>query len=228
MLVKVNYKRYFIGFFLTAIIITSCRQKSQDCNVPGGYDFLLEATLSPANTTYSIGDTISVAMEFSDTILDRTTGRSFVLEDWGFFIFTSIFKIDNNPLLGGVETNFDLLVDDVFNMDLRTSTSEDLEFYSPNFIYENNTYSLAYKFIPKEPGLFYFRLGVTPNDNQTFEGICEKVGFTFNSFVESNEGADNNFEFVSESLDTSFQEAIFHNPEERYHRFGGYSFRVIP
>ena len=210
--------------FLFIISISSCRN-NVDCNVPGGYDFLFKATLSPAQTTFEIGDTISILSTFSDTVFDRTTNRNFVLEDWGFRVYTNISKIDSNPALNLVTDHFDVIVDEEFNMNLNTSTNI-AQYITLSLIYENNEYSLAYKFITKEAGLFYFTLGISPNDNQTFDGMCEKVGGTFKAFIDLNEGSNNNIDLLLESPDEHYNTWRYEKPEDRFHREGAYVFRV--
>ena len=216
-------KNLIIFFCIVSLI--SCRNKNVNCNVPGGYDFLFEATLSPAKTTFKIGDTISILSTFSDTVFDRTTNRNFVLEDWGFYTFTTIFKIDTLPTIGRVADYFDVLAEEVYGMGLNT-TSDDIQYFSPNFIYENNRYYLAYKFIPKAGGLYYFTFGVEPHDNQVFDGICNKNGGTFKGFLDLNEGANNNIDLLSESLDEDINTWLLEKPEDRFHREGVYVFRV--
>ena len=204
------------------LLYTGCVKKG--CDFPGDYDFQADATLTPALRTYKIGDTISIKTNFSNNVFDRSTGNSFILDDWSFFITSNIVKIDETPFVEKVGDHFELIADEE-NVVIAFGENN-RQVITCRFKYQDATYSLEFKFVAQTTGLFHFKFGFTPDDNQSFDGICKNKSRSNSGFMLLNNGEESNIDLLHESPDTLYTARLLSNPEERFHRFGGHVFSV--
>jgi len=101
--------------------------------------------------------------------------------------------------------------------------------YVGEFSYKEHTYSLMYKIIPLKTSLFYHSLFTGLYDfgqDQTFDGRCPKSKAGVDTFVKLNDGADNNTYLLSSSPMHRYNTLIPGDPEQKFHKFGGYCFYV--
>ena len=94
--------------------------------------------------------------------------------------------------------------------------------------YINGLYSLKYRIIPQINGLYFIKftsLLYPANQNQDFQGRCPKSKNGLDAFVNLNEGAENNVDFLLDSPDQIWQN-YWQKREDRFHKFGGYCFYV--
>lgn len=216
--------KYTIFILCIILLLSSCIRRK--CRIPGGYDFEIPVTLSPAQETYRIGDTISISSVFSDEVYERVTNQFYVLEDIAFSPGIGIAEISG--ITDTISVHFDVLIAPKFNFLGPVYLEGPLE-YSGQYHYENREYSLTYQIIPKQTGLFIFShsaaLGELGSD-QDFDGKCrgESIATTRTTL---NGGADNNIHLLSESPDPHYNDWILQKPNERFHGSGSFAFRVV-
>ena len=217
-----------ILFPFILLVFWGCpREECRDADFGGAYQFVIPATLSPAKDTFRVGDTIHISSVFSDEVYERQTEEYYKLEDWRFYPTTRLDKIDK------VDSNFvqDGLAD--FQYIIPTQYDYDRFDYGSGaigllgeYLYQDGQYSLKFKLIPQQPGLYYFTQFAAQgiDDDQDFPGRCPRV--TSETNVELNGGADNNVEFLQNSPDVYYNERILARPQDNFHDAGGYCFYV--
>ncbi len=89
-------------FIPLLILVSACVKK--ECKNPITYEFEIPVTLSPAKTTYQIGDTINISSVFSDEVLERRTDQFYHLKDFRFFPETLVGKIDTVSAMSKIAT----------------------------------------------------------------------------------------------------------------------------
>lgn len=209
----------FALLFLSACI-------SKDCKVRNGqYDFTVPATLTPAQTSYRVGDTITISSTFSDQVFDAATGEVYSLEDFRFFPGTGIRKIDVSPAVDGMP-DFTAIIDTTYNY--FPAIYSGLQLLVGEYTYENNTYSLEFNLVPNEAGLYYMEQGIAPeiSEGQEFPGRCKNARLLTGSMT-LNDLAENNLNLLANSPDEHYNTWILEKPFERFYKFGGYVFEVV-
>ena len=213
-------------FFLIYLFLTyGC--KDNDCNFAGTYQFEIPATLTPAKATYRIGDTISISSRFSDQVYEAQTNKTYLLEDFRFYPAFIINEISDSIVDRSALRNFDFIIDtNIYNFNKFILTTGTIA-YDGEFYYNNNEYSLEYKFIPKETGLYLLHQDAETgywNDNQSFQGKCDNKRSNVRTLL--NEEADNNIELARNSKDPDYNSWIFGDLSKNFTYLGGYVFYV--
>ena len=222
--------RYLI--ILLPFILLLCwgcpRKECRDADFGGAYQFVIPATLSPARDTFRIGDTIHISSVFSDEVYERQTEAFYKLENWRFFPTTRMDKIDEvgSSFVQDGLADFQYIIPvqyDYYRFDYGSGSIGLLGEY----LYQDGQYSLEFKLIPQQPGLYYFTQfsaqGI--DDDQDFPGRCPRK--LSNTNVELNGGAENNIGFLSASPDPHYNDWMLQRPQQRFHDFGGYCFYVV-
>jgi hypothetical protein len=206
------------------LLLVSCVK--DECRFPGAYEFVLPATLLPAEAVFHVGDTIRVTSIFADEVFERKTNRFYTLKDFRFHPITIVHRIDALPGREDGLRHFDLLIDSVYDYNVQLF-SDAIELLG-QYRYEDNTYDLRFELVARDTGLYYLQQGsvLLPMDRwQDFPG--KKCKHTHSSArVALNGGADNNIEFLSHSPDPHYHDWMLQDPEGRFHKFGGYCFYV--
>ncbi|MEO1413172.1 MAG: hypothetical protein AAFW73_25000 [Bacteroidota bacterium] len=209
--------------FFVPLLFLSCIKK--ECQLPGGgYEFQVPISISPAKDTFAIGDTINVISIFSDEVFERKGCRKYHLPDFPFYPILEMDKIDSLPSVGRIEDFFDVIIS---SPDYRLRNFSNGEQYLiGQYSYEDNMYTLKYQLIAKAAGLYILRQGSddVENPGQEFEGQCKNLRIDLFSFV--NGGGDNNVDMLLDSPDPHFNDWTLIDPEERFHKMGGYCFYV--
>ncbi len=218
--------RSLIVLILFIIPNTSC-VKEICRSVQGTFEFEVPVILSPAKETYRVGDTITIQSTFSDLVYERKTNTRYKLENFKFFPGTEIVKIDLPEGERFLADYFEIITDSLSSYGITFFSGGESGILGEYF-YQQNTYHLGFKLVAKMPGLYYMEQGIDPmiGGNQNFEGKCSNVDN--DGVVSLNEGAQNNIEMLLSSPDPHFNTWILEDPESRFHRFGGYCFRVVP
>ncbi len=218
-------KNIILLTFLLFIFGSSCT-KVENCPTY----FQLPVKLSPAKETYQIGDTISIQSKFSKNVealnIESDPLGTFDMEGvlwdmaFGGQILDTIGVVSFN-----VQKTFDVIVNPEFDFtEFLFSSGASGYFGEPN--YANDTFNLEFKIIPKKEGVFFLSFGSTlDNSFQNFKGSCSRGGIYGISIM--NEGADNNIHLLAESPEEHYNTWILQKPEERFHRAGGYAFKVV-
>lgn len=202
-----------------------CGEKCID-NASTEYLFELPISLTPAQDTFQVGDTITIESVFSDQVLEKNLQQRFSLIDWKFYPRTNISKIDHNPAEDGLPF-FEVLLAEAPNYHLR-QYSGGTSGLSGQYEYREGKYFLRFKLIPQMPGLFCMENGSAlypQNEWQDFPGRCKNS--SSNAFVNMNNGADNNIHYLSLSPDPHYNAWILSSPDDTFHKFGGYCFVVV-
>lgn len=222
-----EYRSFIFSIYLGAFLFfCSC---NKDCkNIPGGYEFDLPVTLSPALDTFSIGDTIRIESVFEDRVYETKTKKRYHLDDWRFYPETRIMKIDSNPAQDGFD-HFEVLIDEDIDYErffYSSGTSGLIGQY--NYSNTDGIYSLSYKIVARSKGMFLFyhaHLLYPLDEWQDFSGRCNGIGSDARTTL--NGGEDNNVEYLRRSPDPHYSEWVMARPEERFHEGGGYCFYVV-
>lgn len=192
------------------------------------YVFEIPVSLTPAQDTFQIGDTITIESVFSDQVLERNLQQRFPLINWKFYPGTTIDKIDSNPAAKDALFLFDLLLSEAADYKLHQFSDNSTKIYG-QYQYDNNTYFLKFGLIPRVPGLYLLSQvsSLYPiNEWQDFPGKCKNT--SSEAFVSMNNGTStNNIHYLSLSPDPYYNDWILIKPEQRFHRGGGYCFVVV-
>ncbi len=216
-------KYSILVFFILGIFsCSSCRDK--ECDFPAAYEFVIPATLYPAQDTFNIGDTITVTSNFSDMVYDQKTKKKYHLVDFRFYPVTTIYKLDTSIISYNL-TDFDIVVDTAYKYNYLNLSDGNKQVVG-QYRYSTTRYSLEYKIIPKRKGLFFHRFGVDVGIDQfqDFEGKCRNKGSS--ATVKLNEGEDNNVDFLLESGNEDYPRLYWDKKEERFYKHGGYCFYI--
>ncbi|MCO6489473.1 MAG: hypothetical protein J5I98_13695 [Phaeodactylibacter sp.] len=214
---------------LTAIffqlLLTSCIK--EECDFSGNYEFVLPATLSPAVDTFKIGDTITINSTFDNFVMEEKTGGKYFLDNWKFFLSTTMAKIDTFPVENDALKFFEQIIDTSLKYEYQLYNSG-ISALEGEYRYDQNQYYLNFHLVPKSTGLYVvFQASLLNHfgENQEFPGKCKRKSSS--ARVALNGSADNNIEFLRNSPDPHYSEWILARPEDRFHRGGGYCFYVV-
>jgi hypothetical protein len=221
--------RPLISFLpILLLLCWGCRKECRDADFGGAYQFVIPATLSPAKDTFRIGDTIHISSVFSDEVYERQTEAFYKLENWRFYPTTRmdrIDKVDPNFIQDGL-ADFDYIIPAEFDYSRFDYGSGSIGLLG-EYLYKDNEYSLEFKLIPHQLGLYYFTQFAAQGieERQDFPGRCpSKISETN---VELNGGIDNNIDFLQNSPDIYYNERVLARPQDNFHNNGGYCFYVI-
>ncbi len=218
-------KNVFVFFGIAILFLSTCVPKK--CQFPAAYEFEIPVSLSPAKDTFRIGDTISIVSNFLDQVYERKTDKWYTLEDFRFYPEMIIREISNEVTDEAGILKFNILVDTLYDFS-QFNYSDGAVGYIGDYTYDGENYSLEYKIIPKEIGLFVFShfLAIYGlGEDQEFDGKCARK--LVDAIVNINEDSDNNIELLEDSPDPHFNEWILAKPKQRFYDFGGYAFVVV-
>jgi len=214
-----------ILFFVSILFLQSCVKS--ECNFGAAYNFEIPVTTTPTEEIYSIGDTITVTSSFSDNVYERKTNREYSLIDFKFYPIMGITEISDSIANDAALSDFEVLVDTDYDFQPFYYSSGRID-YVGQYNYQNNTYNLTYKIAPKTIGLFCLFYGhelITLEEDQEFEGKCPRKSSDVVSVM--NGRVNTNIHFLHESSDPHFNTWIPQKPDQRFHKHGGYCFRVV-
>ena len=217
-------KNTLLFFILSLSFLTVFNSCNKECQITDGtYEFHISSTLYPALDTFNIGDTITIISEFNDQIYEAKTDMKYDLSNLALPSNFKIWKISNSPTSYAAILNFNILNDS--SNDFYYDYYQALNAYSlkGKYDYTQSTYSLTYKIIPEDTGLFMCAHGPL-STGITFPGKCDDMESYFH--VVLNNGNDNNISMLSQSPDEHFNTWILEKPYDRFHSGGGYAFYV--
>ena len=225
----ISHMRSVISLLPTILLFCwGCRKECRDADFGGAYQFVIPATLSPAKDTFRVGDTIHISSVFSNEVYERQTEAFYKLENWRFYPTTrldKIDKVDSNFVQDGL-ADFEYIIPVQYDYDRFDYGSGSIGLLG-EYQYQSGQYSLEFKLIPQQPGLYYFTQFAAQgiDDEQDFPGRCPRV--TSDTNVELNGGEGNNIEFLQSSPDVYYNERILARPQDNFHDAGGYCFYVV-
>ena len=213
------YKILFSLIFTTILLFSAC---NPECDKTIEYKFQIPMTLTPAQDTFSIGDTIWIHSSFSEEMLDLNSNKSYALEDFNFYTIFNFAQIDINPF-GHANTHFEIIIlDGEATLIPRSNSSSIIEI---GYNYEDKIYKANFGFIPKQNGLFHFvadsQIAFWGFDREIDLSPCknERVEFIY----KMNDGIDNNYEHIALSPDSLIRTTT----KEIYDEYAQYGFYVV-
>lgn len=156
-------KSLFYLFLISIVFFTSCLKDRH-------YEFVemkfeLPATMTSERDTINLGDTLLFKMDFSDSLKDFLTGKSYKIKNFPFNLFLSSSKIgDTSKSITQQPDYTDKFL--YVNISGDFVNTGDI---STNFrpVYNQDSYSALCKIIPRERGIFSFRINyyIPTDDN---------------------------------------------------------------
>ncbi len=211
---------------LCFVMLASCGKNS--CDIEGGYEFIIPAQITPTIDTYKVGDTIHFISEFDDMVREKNTGQSYKLENFNFYPHSSVRKIDEYPTISALD-NFTLIMDSVYSYNIQRFSNGDVLLYG-RYSYNEGLYRLKFEMIPNVTGLYWFSHNSSLihdyGGEQDFEGKCKNESIR-EILVYVNEGDHNNLSLLSHGSDTTFNNRILKDPQEKFYEEGVYVFYVV-
>jgi len=219
---KIEWIKGLVAVFLVFMIM-SCRPSSR-CDVIGSHEFLIPSTLTPARDTFSVGDTIFFSSIFEDRVYDRGLGEHVVLSDYKFNPGIFLNRLDTVEQVCALN-DFLILFDSQYEYNINRGESG--EYIRSEYLYNNGSYQLEFRIVPRKKGLYLFSYTFSLNfPVQEFEGMCPNLRGWLDSYSDLNGTADNNIEFLELSPNSHYNDWILLKPEDRFHSKGGYCFFV--
>jgi hypothetical protein len=210
-----------------SLLVGACiREECRD--IPGGYEFEIPVTSSPAKDTFRVGDTIHISSVFSDEVFERKTQQYYSLKKWRFFPETRIDRIDLPDSFFVQEglNDFVYLPNSQYDYGIFNYSDGSIGLVG-EYLYTDGEYRLEYRLVPTKQGLFYFaHLSVqSRGHDQDFPGRCSYK--KSETHVVLNERMDNNSEYLANSPQKHYSEWMLLDVENRFHNHGGYCFYVV-
>ena len=175
----------------------------------GGAHYLeVPIDIIPQQKVYNIGDTLTIRMMFSDSIMDLTRQINFKIEGFPFEPLNLLYKVTDNEWDHGYRLN-ELIVDEErFNtrQNSQSMFSDDMRGFT---LYEDGIYHFEYQLVLQTPGRYLTLISDQFQDNASsgrgdeneaanrieFDGRCPSTGFIICSVIKG----DNHFEdYISE------------------------------
>jgi hypothetical protein len=216
-----------VVIILVAINMLSCCS-TKDCP----HYFQLHAEILNPKIEYTIGDTISIASNFSSlvsaiTSLPRMSAGEYDMSGINWEPVSRIYKIDSSGLhLESKTINYvEFINNSNFNYSPFVFSSGD-SWLDGDYNEEEDFFNLEIKLIAKLPGTYcLFQGSNILTSTQEFPGKCGHNGFDVEVIM--NNGEDNNIDLLKESPNPHWNTRIFEKPEERFYRAGGYCFKIV-
>lgn len=124
-----------------AMSVDGCDKKCGSEHPFPNYDFEIPATLSPAQASFRIGDTIRIRSHFFEEVKERRSQNIFLLEDFEFYPLSTVARIDTLPAnFATIWSHFDVLVDSSRIIENLQSS------VGLRYLYENDHYTLRNRF----------------------------------------------------------------------------------
>ena len=195
--------------------------------------FQIPVQVVPALLEYHVGDTITIVSKFSRKVPADNPDS----EPLGTFDMKGIYwkpsflisRFDSTEESSVIDKYFHFITDSSFNFYLSSSSQSSKLLGEYNF--ENDSFHLVFRLVAHTPGLYFSSL-LSDNfsgqgEQQDFPGKCKLQGFGVR--VQANGGSgDNNVNLFRESPNEHFNTWILLDTKERFDKFGGYCFRVVP
>ena len=118
--------------------------------------FKLPLSITPTKDTINVGDTLTMEASFPDNLKDEFSGEYYRFQNFDFKTRIAFNKIGDTSLLVSQQpgaTNAFTVTNELGGI---TGLSE--TFGGINLVYENNTYKLKTKIVPKQRGVFAIAL----------------------------------------------------------------------
>ena len=215
--------KYFIIILSIIAFSSSCRKQTSN-NCPT--EFRPNGNVKPYDSSYSIGDTLSLYSHYHYLVYEESTNSYYDLSKVdniksALMIYNMDTVCDN--LDASLSDFIEIISNDKYNYTLQTFSTGNESLYS-NIILDSDTFRNEIKIVFKKKGLFMLVYGLNSIENSSdFEGKCNR--YDFNVFTKLNNGYDNNINLLEQSPDEYFNNWILKKPGERFYR-GCFAYKV--
>lgn len=190
-------------------------------------DFEIPSTSFPYQETYQLGDTLTFFSKFHREVYDHNTDKRYDLGElnWNFRLSANRIDIDSLDLNQNIREYFNVFANPIHNptwFDFSGGAS----IVHLDEVINKDTLLVKIKLELKQAGIY--AASVTPifkEAQDEFPGKCRSQSFDVS--ITLNEGADNNAHLLSESPIEHYNTDIVRLIDKRFHKWGGYCFRVI-
>jgi hypothetical protein len=234
----VNVTKLTLSIFMVAIL-SSC-PSDEGCGTGNNntYRFQVDVNISPVEEVYQIGDTLNVAISFPEAVFDQTTRESYLLpRDYLYLSNATVRYADNIPM-GGVSFRMDSIVSVLnfashvirYNSYLNSSSTGDSNLFSEfKFDEVQLVYSIEYKLVLNEPGVFVLENRANLGDTDVFgplgiDNICASADVK--SVVSLNEEAQENFYLLEGTTVPLYINVLIDREATRFDDVGSFVFKV--
>lgn len=180
----------------------------------GAHYIVAPINMTPHKQFYKVGDTLTVSMDFSDSIYDLAKDVYFHIEDFPFKPVSHFFRVEKDIWDDGFRVN-DYIFDEKYQP-IYGTTSLSADNIRSATIYEDGRYTLEYKIILEAPGNYlmlirdayndYIGVGNASKNDETdaitFEGKCEGAEFFICTIVDGNPHFEDYYDEIA-FLDTT-------------------------
>ena len=221
--------KWYVYFIASLLVLLHYSCKDPLCEEYESYltyVFEIPVSIAPAKDTLRIGDTLSVHIEFDAMTYDRLTDQRYDLSNLPFDATFFIKEISEEFDRDGLDF-FELLVPNNLDINRFLFQSSDGSVLEFDYLQEDGKFSISFQLIAEQKGLFTTSFGesLEYSCQPDFPGKCRTREYSF--WLETNDGGENNLNFLSNSPHNAFSKRILGNPEKRFHKFGGYAFYVV-
>ena len=217
-------KKYYLILIIIIISFSSCIKKDvKICPT----DFIVYGTLSPYDSIYHLGDTLTLETKYHYMVYEERTNKKYDLKDVSN-IESSLSISNLDTICENIDsrlTDFiDLIPNNNFNYRLNTFSGGQTILYS-NITFSEDTFYNEIKIVFKQKGLFILIYGPSCVFNRSdFPGKCNNSDFSLYTRLNSNK--DNNIQLLALSPDEHFNSWMLIQHPEKFYR-GGYCYKVI-
>lgn len=143
------------ALLILAILTNNCTRE-RDKYVEVEFEFLIPLQISPALDTFNVGQEITLTADFSDSLYDMVSKKKYHLPNFNFKTVAIVKKLQN-PLIEFPEQQGHISRFTYTNI-VGSMNNFTTSFADVNFKYQNNRYQLAIKLIPRQAGVYGFRV----------------------------------------------------------------------
>ncbi len=190
-------------------------------------EFEIPSTCLPYQETYQLGDTLTFFSRFHREVYENNTDKRYDLGNinWNFRLSANQIDVDSLDVNQDIREYFNIIDDSIHNPTwFDFSKGKSIVLLDEKLI--GDTISVKIKLITKSKGIFIAT--VTPfifDSSQDFIGKCQLESFEVQTNL--NGDFDNNAFLLSESELEHYNTNMANQVDERFHKWGGYCFRVV-
>ena len=213
---------------LTAIIVlstTSCIKHEQK---PCPTDFRVFGEVSPYDSLYHIGDTLTLRTDYYYMVFEKNTKSYYDFKNiLNIEAVLNILKIDTvcDNTYSKVTDFVDIIPNNSYNYYIQTYSTGNNTLFS-NIILDNDTFHNDVNIVFKKKGLFLLGFGAFSIENKSeFAGKCSLEAFDLSTRL--NPYMDNNIQLLALSPDEHFSNWILiQHPNDNFFNRGCFAYKV--
>ncbi len=214
---KALKSKTLIAYFFMLLLCSCGLFIDKDCFDNNEYKFYLPFTLTPAQDTFHINDTIWVQANFSDELLDSNSLKTYHLENEPLYCNFYLDHIDTIGITTAFP-DFQLFVD---TGTVSTGGGPEGGLKWIKYVYDSNHYKFYIRLIPLKEGTYLLGFSSEPRQDVNFQKKCP--GELMDVYFTTNDGAENNFYLMAQSPDSNINAV----PLKNFNFTGSYCFRVV-